>query len=140
MVMDKTVAAALLMERTVREIYTDRSSSAIQPLQWSIMRFLKSAATSDAHVSSISRYLGTSHAPVSRAISTLIRRGLVERDSAPEVSRRSPVVLTLAGMEMLKSDPILKVAERLEELPEDERRSLERALRHLALNTSYQLT
>ena len=136
--MEKAVAAALLLERTVKNIYTDRSSSAVQPLQWSILRFLQSAPTSDAHVSSISRYLGTNHAPVSRAISTLMKRGLVERTNGSEHSRRSPIVLTSAGVEMLQSDPILKVAGQIVKLPEAERRCLEHALRRLALSNDFE--
>ena len=137
--MDRAVAAALLMERTVREIYDKRSSSAVQPLQWSILRFLQSAPTTDARVATIAAYLGTNHAPVSRAVSTLTKRGLVEKVTGPGSSRRSPLVLTKLGRETLKNDPIFKIAEKIHTLPEGEKRLFERILTNMALNRSYEL-
>ena len=136
--MDRAVAAALLMERIVRETYEDRASSAVQPLQWSILRYLSSAPTAEARVATIAKYLGTNHAPISRAAATLIERGLVEKSGGPNPNRTAPMRLTVRGKALLQSDPILKVADRILMLPEDERRVLERALSSLALSRSYE--
>lgn len=135
--MERAVAAALLIERTARDIYEERSSSAVQPLQWSILRFLESSPTSDARVAVIAKYLGTHHAPVSRAVATLAKRGLVEKDTRAGPARTAPIVLTDLGREALEQDPIKKVAERLETLPERERRVFEKVLTYLAMSRNY---
>ena len=121
--MERAVAAALLIERTARDIYEERSSSAVQPLQWSILRFLESSPTSDARVAVIAKYLGTHHAPVSRAVATLAKRGLVEKDTRAGPARTAPIVLT--------------DLERLETLPERERRVFEKVLTYLAMSRNY---
>lgn len=139
-VMDKAVAAALLMERTVRQVYEDRTSSAVQPLQWAILRFLQSRPTSDARVATIAKYLGTTHAPISRAISTLTNRGLVAKVDGDGSSRTAPLVLTEKGRQMLTYDPILQVAKKIAALPDRERKLFEQVLMALAMEQSYEYT
>ena len=139
-VMDKAVAAALLMERTVRQVYEDRTSSAVQPLQWAILRFLQSRPTSDARVATIAKYLGTTHAPISRAISTLTNRGLVAKVDGDGSSRTAPLVLTEKGRQTLTYDPILQVAKKIAALPDRERKLFEQVLMALAMEQSYEYT
>ncbi len=136
--MDRAVAAALLMERTVREIYEERASSAVQPLQWSILRYLQSAPSNDARVATIAKYLGTHHATVSRAVMTLFKRGYIARLGGTDAPRTSPLVLTDLGRRALQEDPILKIAEKIDSLPEGERRQFERVLTQLALNNNFE--
>ena len=138
--MERSVAAALLMERAVRNIYEDKSSSAIQPLQWAILRYMASAATSDARVATIAKYLGLHHAPVSRAVATLVKRGLIEKQPGRSDLRTAPFELTLKGRDLLKVDPILKIASQITLLPEGERSAFERAMRNLALTHDYKAT
>ena len=138
--MDKAVAAALLMERTVRQVYEDRTSSAVQPLQWAILRFLQSRPTSDARVATIAKYLGTTHAPISRAISTLTNRGLVAKVDGDGSSRTAPLVLTEKGRQTLTYDPILQVAKKIAALPDRERKLFEQVLMALAMEQSYEYT
>ena len=124
----------MLWERTVRNIYEERSSSAIQPLQWSILRFLNASPTSDARVATIAKYLGTHHAPVSRAVATLMKRELIEKVGGPTAVRTSPLTLTSRGRDLLKTDPIRKLAREMRRLPDRERWLLEDILKKLALN------
>ena len=45
-----SLAAAVLLERLIRDTYTARHSSEIQPLQWSILRYLAAhRAVSEPH-------------------------------------------------------------------------------------------
>ncbi len=136
--MDKAVAAALLMERTVRQVYEDRASSAVQPLQWAILRFLQSRPASDARVATIAKYLGTTHAPISRAISTLTNRGLVVKVGGDRSSRTAPLVLTEKGRHTLTYDPILQVAKKIAALPDRERKLFEHVMMVLAMEHSYE--
>lgn len=136
--MDRAVAAALLMEQIVRKVYEERASSAVQPLQWSILRYLATASTDEARVATIAKYLGTHHATVSRAAMTLVKRELIARHGGDKASRVSPMVLTNQGRKALRHDPILRMAEKISSLPETERKHLERSLKKLALNTNFE--
>ena len=138
--MDRAVAAALLMERTVRQAYEDRVSTAVQPLQWAILRFLLNQPTSDARVATIAKYLGTTHAPISRAVATLIRRGFVAKSNVGGATRTAPLVLTSEGREALRRDPILSVAHKIAELPPVDRKLLEQVLMGLAMMEDKELT
>jgi DNA-binding MarR family transcriptional regulator len=132
--MDKEVAVAVLMERMVRDMYPEKSSSAVQPLQWAIMRYLRTAPVSKARVATIADYLGTTHAPVSRAVATLKRRGLVESAAGTNgTQRRAPLQLTSCGLDALNNDPILSLAERVKSLSQPERESFERIISQLSL-------
>lgn len=131
--MDRSVAAAILWEQTVRDVYDERASSAVQPLQWSILRFLDASPTSDARVATIAKYLGKNHAPVSRAIGTLIKRNLIEKLGGAAAIRTSPITLTSKGRELLENDPINKLAEEMRQLAPRERQMLEEILTRLAL-------
>ena len=131
--MDRSFAAAILWEKTVRDVYEERASSTIQPLQWSILRFLDASPTSDARVATIAKYLSTHHAPVSRAVATLLKRNMVEKHGGAAAIRTSPLTLTALGREVLQNDPIHKLAEEMRRLPSKERRMLEKILKRLAL-------
>lgn len=127
------IAAALLMEQIVRDVYSDKHSSAIQPLQWSILRYLREASLEARDVKSIGRYVGVTPAPVSRAIRTLETRGLVTRGEHPKSKRSVTVTLTEHGRVALEGDPILKIARRIELLDTRERKIFINSLRQLML-------
>lgn len=127
------IAAALLMEQIVRGMYSDKRSSAIQPLQWSILRYLSEAKSDARDIKSIGRYVGITPAPVSRAISTLEARGLVARGEHPNSKRSVTVSITEEGRAALKVDPILKIANRIESLDTIEREEFINSLRRLVL-------
>ena len=101
---------------------------------------MASAATSDARVATIAKYLGLHHAPVSRAVATLVKRGLIEKQPGRSDLRTAPFELTLKGRDLLKVDPILKIASQITLLPEGERSAFERAMRNLALTLDYKAT
>lgn len=125
--------SALLMERIVRAAYENKHSTAIQPLQWSILRYLDGASLSERDISTISRHVGLTSSPVSRAIGALERRGYLKKGPHPRSKRSVAVTLSPKGLAILQSDPILKVARLLRELPEGERGPFARVLGKLAL-------
>lgn len=129
------LAAALLLESIVRRIYTERGSCEIQPLQWSILRYLDGASGTGCTMTKIRSFLGVTHAPVVRAINTLSRRGLVRQKANPEDARSKLLSLTPKGIAKLKSDPILSVVEYLEAQPEFEREMFKRFVRDMVLST-----
>ncbi len=127
------IAAALLMEQLVRGTYSGKRSSAIQPLQWSILRYLNEVSIDATDITSIGNYVGVTTAPVSRAVSTLERRGLVAKGEHPLSRRSVSVAITEKGRAALQEDPILKIAERINLLNQKEKESLVESLRQLML-------
>ena len=128
------VAAALLMERMVRDAYSEKHSTAIQPLQWTILRYLSATSEETRDIKSISRYVGITPAPISRAVSTLEGRQLVKRRPHPASKRSVMVTITEKGLEKLEDDPILKIANSITSLNERDRDRFVRILRQLMIN------
>ena len=127
------LAAAVLIERLVQDSYAPRVSDAIQPLQWSIMRYLNNATELRRTMSHARDFLGLTHAPVVRAIKKLGTRGLVAYAPHPTDSRSAILNLTDAGRDALDSDPMLRIVERMHKLSSDERRFLQKVVQKLAL-------
>lgn len=130
------VAAALLMERMVRGAYSEKHSTAIQPLQWTILRYLSAPSNESRDIKSICRYVGITPAPISRAISTLEGRQLVTKKPHPESKRSVVVTITEKGLKKLADDPILKIANRINAMNERDRDRFVRILRQLMIDES----
>lgn len=128
------IASVVLLERFVRDIYPAKQSSAIQPLQWSILRFLARSPTDRCEVRWIAKFLGLTRAPVTRAIATLENRNLVTQETSGVDARTKTVTLTELGFEALRNDPIVLAAERLHILPEADQEQFIRSIRTLALH------
>ena len=127
-------AAATLLERMIRDIYGDKGSSAVQPLQWSILRYLRKTSADRNELRWIARYLGLTRAPVARALKTLESRGYVEQAISPADNRTKTVSLTVEGREKLNEDPIKVIADRILSLPKAEKLQFIRSIRTISLN------
>ncbi|WP_162791963.1 MarR family winged helix-turn-helix transcriptional regulator [Pseudosulfitobacter sp. DSM 107133] len=131
-----TMAAAVLLERMIRDTYSARHSSEIQPLQWSILRYLARTPEDQRQLRRIAPFLNLTPAPVARAITTLAQRGLVTQSVSAADSRIKTITLTNLGLEALLEDPIVDVAARIDALPDLERMNFIRSVRTLALGTA----
>lgn len=134
--MRSELAAALLLEKIVRDTYSAKASKEIQPLQWSILRYLERNPTPRCTMSWIRSFLGLTHAPVVRAINTLVSKGLVRQEPNPDDARSNLIILTDLGISSLEQDPISKIANRMKMLPDDERKTLMKSIRSLSLSAS----
>lgn len=103
------------LERVVRLSYPDRGPSDMHPGQWAVLRIL--AARGRATIGDIGRELGVTHAPASRAVGSLGRRGLIFVTTSMEDRRVRYVRLSDAGRSMLDHDPQLVLAELLDSYP-----------------------
>ena len=130
------IAAAILLEKIARDMYASKASREIQPLQWSILRYLRQSPEDRCTVARIKDFLGLTHAPVVRAVSTLAKRGLVALKSNPSDARSRIILLTDSGFRALAEDPILRVVESIRRLSEDERERFRKTIRALALDIS----
>lgn len=127
-------AAVILIEKMVRDMYQSKASSEIQPLQWSILRYLERTPEPRRTMSWVTSFLGLTHAPVVRAINTLVRRGLVEQQPNPTDARSNILSLTVIGLNTLANDPILGVVRRMSNLPDGEREQFRKTVRTLAMD------
>ena len=130
----RLMASVVLLERFVRDMYTTKHSSSIQPLQWSILRYLARSSADRCEVRWIARFLGLTRAPVTRAIATLEARKLVSQQISGEDARTKTVTLTELGVKALAEDPIVLAAERIRILPEIDQEQFVRSIKSLALN------
>lgn len=130
----RLIASVVLLERFVRDIYPVKQSSAIQPLQWSILRYLARTSAERREVRWIAQFLGLTRAPVTRAIATLESRNLVEQQINGEDARTKTVTLTELGIGTLAQDPIILAAGRIRTLPEIDQEHFIRSIRSLALD------
>ncbi len=130
----RLISTGILFEQIVRMLYPERAPGALQPLQWSILRFLNEQAPEEATVSAAAHFIGISHAPVSRSIQTLCKKGLLESIEHGTSGRRRVFALTPEGVRMMKSDPFLRLAAGFSRLDEKSRTELERQLRHLVVS------
>lgn len=125
------LAAALLMERLVREAYTDRGPGSVTPLQWAILRTIGRIDPGPCPQGWVARYVGVTAAPVSRAIRALERHGAVTTQRDADDKRQINVSLTPAGKDLLADDPIMAITARIQRLDPDQKVAFRRALQHL---------
>ena len=129
----KLIASIVLLERFVRDIYPAKQSSAIQPLQWSILRYLERVPNDRCEVRWIAQFLGITRAPVTRAVATLESRNLVSQETSGVDARTKTITLTELGIATLARDPIIDAADRIRALPDIEQAQFINSIRSLAL-------
>lgn len=132
---DKQLAASIvLLERFVRDIYPSKHSSEIQPLQWSILRYLSRMPPDRCELRWIAQFLGLTRAPVTRALATLEARELVTQKTSGTDARTKTVVLTSDGMKILEEDPVVQAVKKLRLLSESDQADFVKIIRTLALS------
>ncbi|HMR36369.1 MarR family transcriptional regulator [uncultured Paracoccus sp.] len=134
----RALASAVLLEKVVRDAYEKRQSSEVQPLQWSILRYLSMSSEDRSTISWIAGFLGITHAPVVRAVKTLQQRNYVALHPNPADGRSKIVRLSEQGLAQLNDDPLLAVAERIEMLAEDEKMALISSVKQLISNRNFE--
>jgi len=109
---------ALLLEQTARSIYDKRAPTDIHPGQWSALRYFARAGRRARTVAGLANYLGVTLGPASRAASALTKRGFLS-SSENKDDRRSPIfTLTKMGREVLRDDPIKRLARVISKMEE----------------------
>ncbi|MCX7306376.1 MAG: MarR family transcriptional regulator [Hyphomicrobiales bacterium] len=121
--MDASVVARLL-EQTARAVYDARGPRAIHAGQWAVLRYLARAGRQARTVGGVATYLGVTHAPASRAVSSLARKDLVTVRADPEDRRVRRIDLTAAGRALLDHDPVHRLTAAIEGLSSDKQKEL----------------
>ncbi|MEZ5938141.1 MAG: MarR family transcriptional regulator [Hyphomonadaceae bacterium] len=107
---------ARLLEQTARAIYDARGPKAVHPGQWAALRYIALAGKSARTVGGVAEYLGVTHAPASRAVAALARKGLVTVKADPQDRRIRRIELTPAGVKLLERDPVQRVMAAIDSL------------------------
>jgi DNA-binding MarR family transcriptional regulator len=131
---DASLATSVILENIVRTVYFERAPGHVQPLQWAIIRYFASCEGEFATVGFAARFLGLSHAPVSRSIETLRQKGLVERQPHPFDGRGSIYKLTKAGEGFMVEDPLVRLALAIDDLPEALRSEFQLAVEKIIIS------
>jgi DNA-binding MarR family transcriptional regulator len=121
--MDASIVARLL-EQTARAVYDARGPKAIHAGQWAVLRYLARAGRQARTVGGVATYLGVTHAPASRAVSSLARKDLVTVKADPEDRRVRRIDLTAAGRALLEHDPVHRLTAAIEGLSSDKQKEL----------------
>ena len=100
----------MLIERLTRIIHNDGHQKGLKPTQWEVLRYLARANKFSKSPGAVTAYLGVTKGTVSQTITTLERKGLIEKSSAADDKRNVNVNLTRSGSELLISDPASKLA------------------------------
>jgi DNA-binding MarR family transcriptional regulator len=129
--MTDAALVARLLEQTARAIYDSRGPRAVHAGQWAVLRYLARGEIQERTVGGVAAYLGVTHAPASRAVSSLVRKGLIIVRADPEDRRVRLIDLTSAGAALLDHDPVHRLTAAIDALGSDRRKELAVALETL---------
>jgi DNA-binding MarR family transcriptional regulator len=125
------MASALLLEQLIRLVYPERSPQDMHPGQWATLRFLARANPDAATVVGVSRYLGITLGPASRAVASLVRKELVSGTPDLKDRRVTRLALTATGTALMAHDPLQRLGGLITQLGPIERSALASAIDHL---------
>ncbi len=115
---------AQLLEQTARAVYDARGPRAIHAGQWAVLRYLARASRQSRTVGGVATYLGVTHAPASRAVSSLARKDLVTVRADSEDRRIRRIDLTASGRALLEHDPVHRLTAAIEGLSAEKQKEL----------------
>ncbi|GHA48770.1 hypothetical protein GCM10008927_12380 [Amylibacter ulvae] len=122
------LATAVLLEQVLRKTYVRLGPQELQPAQWSALRYFKRIYPTGGTVSELSKFLGVTAGPASRAAHTLVKRGLLEARKNPDDKRSTFFCLTANGRAKLAQDPMLALAKNISTLTPTEQENLAETL------------
>jgi DNA-binding MarR family transcriptional regulator len=122
------MASALLLEQLIRLVYPERSPQDMHPGQWAALRFLARANPDAATVVGLSRYLGITLGPASRAVASLVRKEFVAGTPDVKDRRVTRLSLTASGIALMAHDPLQRLGGLITQLKPAERSALAGAI------------
>lgn len=127
------LAAAILIDKLLNDAYVDKGPGHISRLQWSILRCLARATPEQKTPTWIARFVGLTLAPVTRALESLNRRGLILRTKNSADGRQTTVALTESGRQILDKDPLKSLAALISRLPDEQRHQFKQTLQSISI-------
>jgi len=112
---DDALACANLLERIAQLGKADESSGDLYPAQWAALRYLLRANRFSRTPMALTRYFGTTRGTMSQTIIALERKGYVSREPSGRDKRSVDVALTPKGRAKLAEDPVLALADNIQQ-------------------------
>lgn len=110
-----------LVDRLGRIAHSLQFAGGLNPAQWSALRYLSRANRHSVSPGALAAFMNCTNGTVSQTLTTLERRGLIEKRRRTGDRRGVELALTPFGREMLEQDPLVSVAEAVLPCSEDER-------------------
>jgi DNA-binding MarR family transcriptional regulator len=129
--LDAADTAELLIQ-VGRLAYSDSPELALTPTQWMALRYFARANRFSRTVSAFAEYHATTRGTVSQTIKTLTERGYLSRNPSELDGRSVRLDLTAQGRAAVRSDPLARLIELVDDLPPAGRDGLQDQLRYLA--------
>ncbi len=112
-------ATAELFEHIVRSLYAASFTHQLNPAQWNALRYFRSAPANARSLKSFARHQLVADSTASQTIAALVRKSLVTKERDPDDRRGVVIALTETGHEILRHDPMLRLASAFAELEEE---------------------
>ena len=119
------------LDRMARILRAREHSGALNPAQWQALRYISRCNSFSNTPVALGRYLAATKGTVSQTLSSLARKGLIEKSRRP--GGGLSLTLTEAGEEMLKDDPVRGLLDQLDALLPQQRRNILSELENILL-------
>ncbi|MGB0684303.1 MAG: MarR family winged helix-turn-helix transcriptional regulator [Magnetovibrionaceae bacterium] len=127
---------ARLIDQISRNTFNNAFHRNLNPAQWQCLRYFERAGHRGRTVSEFAMAQGTTKGTASRTVSALIGKGYLVKETNPRDARSNLVRLTSDGAELLKDDPLDRLAEVLERLESDQQEALAESLSRVLVDMS----
>ncbi len=111
-------ATAELLDALFRRYHVEAFTGGLNPAQWAALRFFSRDLTDSKTAVALARYQGVSRASANDTVRALVRKGLLARMVSAEDGRRQEVSVTELGMEALRGDPMTRLIDPIDALPD----------------------
>lgn len=122
---------ATRLERLARLLRQSGHAGGLVPAQWEVLRYLARANRLSRSPGVLARYLGSTKGTISQSLQTLVKKGLIARQTRAGDERHVLLTLTTTGKALLLEDPLRAIANDLEQLGGKTRRRFAKGLAEL---------
>lgn len=119
------------LERLARLLRQAGHAGGLVPAQWEVLRYLARANRLSRSPGVLARYLGSTKGTVSQSLQTLVKKGLVNRQTRSDDERHALLDLTPSGRTLLAQDPLQAMATDVDSLGGKTRRRFASGLAEL---------
>lgn len=136
-------ASAIIADRIIHLAWQSHSTGdsrecELSGAQWAAVRFLARSNAISRKPSAFAEFHGTTRGTASQTLKSLESAGLAQREKDIRDGRSVRFSLTDEGEAMALNDPVLRLKNAVQGLPEDQRHSLGQIIQQLAITLSEQ--
>ena len=125
---ESTLDIATRLERLARLLRQAGHAGGLVPAQWEVLRYLARDNRLSRSPGALARYLGSTKGTISQSLQTLLKKGLVTRQTRSDDERHVLLALTATGQTLLAQDPLRTIATGIDALGGKTRRRFAKGL------------